>query len=373
MTRIASPSSIRSVRSLDLPAVIAARTASKQPLDTFETASVLSAATGTVRELNRGTSGADVKAWQDQLVKLGYLTKAQAASGPGTFGPATEAATRLFQKDHGLVVSGRVGVATRKLMGVAITSWRQFKDVTLERGMKNEAVRVLKQLMVKRGLISQATYDAHPSTFGSGTQEAVRKFQREHGLNVSGRVGEATWGKLQQVLANGGDKKTPNVPYISQFITRIPGSFCGPTSVGMIARAFGKLSGFSDAAACNWLADQANVGFEGTGWPGVQTMARAAGLQVSDPMFGSDLGWVDRQLAAGKLVAANGDRSVTLANSSSRDGIGGGHWIVVTGKDASGNYLVQDPSTDCKRLSPAELARYFYTREGDGVAVAISP
>ena len=222
--------------------------------------------------------------------------------------------------------------------------------------MKNESVRLLKRDLVTLGLMMQETYDAQPSTFGSGTEDAVIKFQREHGLVVSGKVGVATRMKLAQVLASRTPgSRTPAVRHLSQFISAVPGSFCGPTTVAMIAKAFGKLSGVGDAAAINWLAARAGIGANGTGWTAVQTMARAAGLSVSDPMFGSDLEWVNGQLAAGKLIAAYG-----------------GRWLVVCGRGANGDYLVQDPSTECKGLPPSELRRFFTSGEGGGVGLAIS-
>ena len=84
---------------------------------------------------------------------------------------------------------------------------------------------------------------------------------------------------------------------------------------------------------------------------------------------------IRQQLAAGKLVAANGNRSVTVANggNGAKWGYGGGgHWIAVVGMDSAGNFLVMDPSTDCRKLSPGELSRYFSTHEYGGSAVAIS-
>jgi ABC-type bacteriocin/lantibiotic exporter with double-glycine peptidase domain len=136
----------------------------------------------------------------------------------------------------------------------------------------------------------------------------------------------------------------------------MPGSYEGPAVVTMIAKAFGKLTGPSDSGAINWLAAQAKIGQTGAGWPGVQKMARIAGLTASAPMLGADLEWVDRQFAAGKLVAASS----------------GGRWIVLCGRAADGDYLVQDPSTECKRLSPAQLVNYFTSHAGGGVAIAIS-
>jgi hypothetical protein len=51
--------------------------------------------------LRRGDRGDDVRALQELLVRLGYMTQAQMNTGPGTFGPATDAAFRDFRLAHG--------------------------------------------------------------------------------------------------------------------------------------------------------------------------------------------------------------------------------------------------------------------------------
>jgi peptidoglycan hydrolase-like protein with peptidoglycan-binding domain len=313
---------------------------------------------GGSRELGPGATGHDVKEWQDALIELGYLTVMQVALAPGVFGPASEAATKRFQTEHSVAVSGHVGTMSRGAMHRARAELQQFKQHTLERGMKNEAVRVLMRDLVALGLLKQETYDANPAVFGSATEAAVIKFQREHGLEVSGKAGVATRTTLASVLAS----RTPNtsrlppVRHISQSISAIPGSYAGPAVVTMIAKAFGKLTGASDSAAINWLAVKARIGETGAGWPGVQSMARIAGLTASEPMLGADLEWVDRQFAAGRLVAASS----------------GGRWIVLCGRAPDGDYLVQDPATDCRRLSPSQLTSYFTSSVGSGVGIAIS-
>ncbi len=314
---------------------------------------------GGSREVGPGATGHDVKEWQDALIELGYLTTTQVGLGPGIFGPATEAATKRFQIEHSLAVSGHVGVMSRGAMHRARAELNQFKQHILERGMKNESVRLLMRDLVALGLIKQEAYDANPAVFGSSTEAAVLKFQREHGLEVSGKVGAATRKLLAQVLANRtpSTSRLPSVRHISQSISAMPGSYQGPAAVTMIAKAFGKLTGPSDSGAINWLAAQAKIGETGAGWPGVQKMARIAGLTASAPMLGADLEWVDRQFAAGKLVAASS----------------GGRWIVLCGRAPNGDYLVQDPSTDCKRLSAAQLSSYFTSHSSSGVAVALSP
>ncbi len=57
-------------------------------------------------EIRRGAQGDVVYGLQMRLVKLGYLTLAQATSGQKHFGPMTEAALKTFQLQHGVIPSG---------------------------------------------------------------------------------------------------------------------------------------------------------------------------------------------------------------------------------------------------------------------------
>jgi N-acetylmuramoyl-L-alanine amidase len=62
--------------------------------------------------LGQGAKGPQVKQLQDALVQLKYLTKEQVATGPGIFGPKTEAAVKKFQADHKLPTTGFYGDLT---------------------------------------------------------------------------------------------------------------------------------------------------------------------------------------------------------------------------------------------------------------------
>lgn len=55
--------------------------------------------------LKRGMKGEAVKSWQHILVANGYDPKGT----DGSFGPGCEAATKEYQRDHGLTVDGQVG------------------------------------------------------------------------------------------------------------------------------------------------------------------------------------------------------------------------------------------------------------------------
>jgi predicted chitinase len=63
--------------------------------------------------LKRGDSGPEVAQLQKALVKAGHMTQAEMNSGPGTFGPKTEAALKKFQAAHGVEAIGQYGPKTR--------------------------------------------------------------------------------------------------------------------------------------------------------------------------------------------------------------------------------------------------------------------
>lgn len=71
-------------------------------------------------DLKRGSQGAAVKDLQNALVKLGYMTKAEMATGPGIFGPRTEAALKRFQSRHGVQATGYFGPQTRAALTKAL-------------------------------------------------------------------------------------------------------------------------------------------------------------------------------------------------------------------------------------------------------------
>jgi len=65
---------------------------------------------------------------------------------------------------------------------------------TIKRGSKGEAVALLKDRLLALGYLQQSTHD----TFGCDTEEAVRMFQSDRGLEPDGIVGAKTWAALTQ-------------------------------------------------------------------------------------------------------------------------------------------------------------------------------
>ena len=154
----------------------------------------------TTRTLKRGMTGEDVKAVQQQLYALGYLT----AEPDGSFGGMTEAAVSEFQIANGLGYSdGMVGNWTRTKLannpvakssgGSSVVAPVQTSTRTLKRGMTGEDVKAVQQQLYALGYLT-----AEPDgSFGGMTEAAVKEFQIANGLGYSdGMVGNWTRTKL---------------------------------------------------------------------------------------------------------------------------------------------------------------------------------
>lgn len=119
--------------------------------------------------LKRGLKGVPVKRLQERL----------GISADGDFGPGTERAVKDFQKDNGLVVDGIAGPDTFTAMGL-------HELVLLRVGSRGEAVRKMQR---------DLGIDAD-GRFGPGTKKAVMEFQSEHGLVADGMAGPNTLAKM---------------------------------------------------------------------------------------------------------------------------------------------------------------------------------
>lgn len=78
----------------------------KRPLDGFDRRSV------TAQLLQRGMTGAVVTQFQQKLVAAKFMSMSDFKSGPGVYGPRTEAAVKRLQGFVGLPASGVAGPST---------------------------------------------------------------------------------------------------------------------------------------------------------------------------------------------------------------------------------------------------------------------
>ena len=118
--------------------------------------------------LKQGSSGTQVKYLQRALIGLGYLIGAV----DGQYGSKTAEAVRDYQRDYGLGVDGSAGRNT-------MTS------------LKNTVV-ALQSDLTRKGYNPNGI----DGVFGGGTQSAVKAYQRDMGITVTGIAGSKTMKKL---------------------------------------------------------------------------------------------------------------------------------------------------------------------------------
>ena len=143
--------------------------------------------------LSKGQVSNDVKSLQNDLKTLGYLT----GIADGAFGVGTESAVKAFQQKHNLSVDGLVGSNTRAQIAAAVNAKTQPKDNgVLKLGSKGNNVIILQNNLNSLG------YNAGKADgqFGSGTQDAVIKFQKTYGLTADGQAGENTQEAIRKAL-----------------------------------------------------------------------------------------------------------------------------------------------------------------------------
>jgi zinc D-Ala-D-Ala carboxypeptidase len=82
--------------------------------------------------------------------------------------------------------------------GISLRAMASGSVPTIRKGSQNRAVVALQFLLRARG--QTVVTDG---LFGSGTENAVKNFQKEKGMEADGVVGPATWGKLAALLGRG--------------------------------------------------------------------------------------------------------------------------------------------------------------------------
>jgi|GEM_PF-2280373 len=148
------------------------------------------------RTLSVGCKGDDVKAVQEMLSDLGYLTVAP----DGIYGAKTRDAVIAFQAYNGLESpDGKVGNWTKSVLSSRLFEIVSFR--TLEKNMYvyygeeetvSNIVKNVQKRLVKLGYL-HATPDG---SYGNMTYQAVVKFQKANGIYADGKVGRVTAAKL---------------------------------------------------------------------------------------------------------------------------------------------------------------------------------
>ena len=163
--------------------------------------------------LRRGSTGSEVRALQEALIELGFLT----GKADGDFGAATENAVIAFQRANNYPDTGLMDANIQAFLYVGSPKNAQGKatkiktlspaqGVIMKQGNTGEAVgrlqTRLKELGFYTGTVSN-TYDA-------ATKSAVQAFQKKNGLKADGVAGAATQEKVYSASAlSAGSTPTP--------------------------------------------------------------------------------------------------------------------------------------------------------------------
>src|SRR5262249_18313181 len=129
---------------------------------------------------------------QQCLVVMGYLTQADMDTGPGWFGPKTEAAVHAFQSIHHKqlvnapdeLAQRSFGAATRQVLihelwASSVPSIDLSPLSAREEPSPEEKTMVerLQACLVKLGVMAQADMDTGPGFYGPKTTASVKAFQ----------------------------------------------------------------------------------------------------------------------------------------------------------------------------------------------------
>jgi len=173
------------------------------------------AVAGHLGSLKAGMNGSSVRTLQKNLRTLGYYT----GSVDGDYGSGTEAAVSAFQSANGLKADGVAGKATLNAIQNVLSGGSSsgssgsksdpdvygltassggYTSLSATSGKKDD-VTALQSVLQSNGYYS-GTVDG---SYGSGTSDAVKKYQRAAGLRVTGVAGPCT----QRLLYNSASEK----------------------------------------------------------------------------------------------------------------------------------------------------------------------
>lgn len=143
--------------------------------------------------LRNGDESSQVRSMQNRLIELGYLVgKANAK-----FDNGTEAAVIAFQRRNTRYADGVAGPETLKALYSSSASKTSSPSgivgISLREGSKETAaVRLMQQKLKNLGFYRGSV----DGSYGSGTTDAVRSFQRSNGLTADGVAGTGTLNRL---------------------------------------------------------------------------------------------------------------------------------------------------------------------------------
>ena len=142
----------------------------------------------------------EIRQLQQWLIDLGYLDD----KADGKFGQNTQAAVKAFQKDRGLTADGIAWPETLELVEIYTNEpLVEYPEGTLHKGIygHTEEIEFLQYQLFYAGYLGD-DISVVDGVFGSKTEAAVRQFQKEHNIDVTGIVCPNTQTALDEEWEN---------------------------------------------------------------------------------------------------------------------------------------------------------------------------
>jgi len=197
--------------------------------------------------LSYGMRGPEVTKLQNTLKAKGFFT----AKATGYYGTITTNSVRSYQKSAGLAVDGIAGPKTlASLYKQATSTSGGGGGAILKWGSRGSEVTKLQNALKAKGYF-HANVTGY---YGGITTEAVKKFQRDHGLKVDGIAGPQTKNALyQQSTASRGEstrssQEEGDIYWLARIIEAEAGgeSYQGKLAVGNVIMNRVKSKDFPD-------------------------------------------------------------------------------------------------------------------------------
>lgn len=140
--------------------------------------------------LRKGSVSNDVLVMQRKLRELGFFS----GEPDGAFSEATQRAVESFQMVNGLPITGVADGATlMRLMADSPITWTAFlTEMSAAEGDAGLNVYVLQKRLAQMGYFT----GSNTAAYGELTAQAVRDFQRDNDLEVTGQADPATWAAI---------------------------------------------------------------------------------------------------------------------------------------------------------------------------------
>ena len=318
--------------------------------------------------MKKGNKGAAVTELQQKLIELGYLK----GTPSGTYDSDTIGAVRSFQRKNGLTSNGTADATTRALImsgtslgakdtatpTVAVTPTptptMAVPAESLRNGDKGDDVKLLQTRLKELGYYKSKV----DGKMGKGTVNALKEFQKAHGLKDDGVAGQATYAIL--FTDNALKKGTTPTPQPTSIPTPAPEVTAAPdtssswptlrkndsgTNVAQLQEALIQLGYLSGKADGNYGAKTVDA---------VKAFQKANGL-TADGTAGEQ---TQRALYGGNAKAAN---SKTTAAPQT------GTTTTAQAANTSGTLKVGSTGADVKTLQQKLIELGYLKGTADGV------